>query len=150
MLVIAKEKRYFVFHCSDGPDVLLERLEREVMQLEDREYLLTKTEGGFRLGIGRGTHNFGFWYCAAVEPDGPGCRISGRVECLDWKGELVEDKQTWLDWIEYALFVLFLLPVIIPFRIYRIFRPEVTMEDRFAEFMTGPVGCRLLGQGERR
>ena len=50
----------------------------------------------------------------------------------------------WIDRIEFAILFVLLIPLVIIVRIYRIFRPEITDEDRFVEFMTERMDCDLL------
>ena len=139
---MAKNKEYFAFHCAHKPDTVLGCLQEQVKGLRDREYLLKQTECGFDLGIGRGGHQGGYWYCATVVSDGKGSRISGRVVYRTWNGE--EIKMTWIDKIESGCLFMMLLPVVLVVWIYRLFRPEVTDEDRFVEFMVSQMDCELL------
>lgn len=139
---MAKSQEYFSFRCMHKPDVILERLKEQVKLLEDREYLIEETDVGFDLGIGRGGHQGGYWYCAAVVDDGTGSRISGRVVYRTWDGK--EIKPTWIDKLEYGFLFVVLLPLVLIVWIYRIFRPVVTDEDRFVEFMTTRMDCELL------
>ena len=136
---MSKTKEYFAFRCTHKPDDVLPRLQAQVMELRDREYLLQETEVGFDLGIGRGGHQGGYWYCATVLPDGDGSLISGRVVYRDWHGK--EIKMTWIDKIEFGCLFLVILPIALLVWIYRIFRPEVTYEDRFVEFMVTQMDC---------
>ena len=76
---MAKTKEYFEFNCAYKPEEVVERLREQVKLLTDREYLLEETEYGFDLGIARGGHQGGYWYCAAVTEDADGSYISGRV-----------------------------------------------------------------------
>ena len=138
----AKQKDFFAFRCPDTPDVLMEKLQQQVKLLTDREYLLRTTESGFELGIGRGGHQGGYWYCATVTNDECGCVITGQVKYLSWDGK--EVKMTWIDRIEFAILFVLLIPLVIIVRIYRIFRPEITDEDRFVEFMMEQMNCDLL------
>ena len=139
---MAKTKEYFDFHCADTPDSVVEHLRTQIKQLKGREYLLEETENGFDLGIGRGGHQGGYWYCATVVSDGKGSRISGRVVYRSWNGE--EIKMTWIDKIESGCLFMMLLPVVLVVWIYRLFRPEITDEDRFVEFMVSQMDCELL------
>lgn len=139
---MAKQKDFFAFRCPHAPDVLLERLKEQVKLLTDREYLLRSTESGFELGIRRGGHQGGYWYCATVTADECGCVITGQVKYLSSDGK--EVKMNWIDKIESAILFVLLIPLIIVVRIYRIFRPEITDEDRFVEFMTERMDCDLL------
>ena len=139
---MAKTKEYFAFRCPNNREEILVQLREQVKLLEDREYLLEETDLGFDLGIGRGGHQGGYWYCATVLPDGEGSLISGRVVYRDWHGK--EIKMTWIDKIEYGCLFLVVLPIALLIWIYRIFRPEVTNEDRFVEFMTTKMDCELL------
>ena len=139
---MAKQKDFFAFRCPDTPDVLMEKLQQQVKLLTDREYLLRTTESGFELGIGRGGHQGGYWYCATVTADECGCVIAGRVKYLSWDDK--EVKMNWIDRIEFAILFVLLIPLVIIVRIYRIFRPEITDEDRFVEFMTERMDCDLL------
>ena len=141
-VIVAKQKDYFSFRCGYKPEVILDRLREQVKLLKDREYLLKETESGFDLGIGRGGHQGGYWYCAAVVEDGDGSHISGRVVYRTWHGK--EIKETWIDKIEFAFLFVILLPMILAMWIYRIFRPEITDEERFVEFMTTKMDCELL------
>ena len=118
------------------------RLRKQVKLLEDREYLLEETDAGFDLGIGRGGHQGGYWYCATVSPEDEGSLISGRVAYRDWHGK--EIKITWIDKLESGCLFLVVLPIALLIRIYQIFRPEVTDEDRFVEFMTTKMDCELI------
>lgn len=139
---MAKEKDYFAFRCPYAPDVLMEKLQQQVKLLTDREYLLRTKESGFELGIGRGGHQGGYWYCATVTADECGYVITGRVKYLSWDDK--EVKMNWIDRIEFAILFVLLIPLVIIVRIYRIFRPEITDEDRFVEFMTERMDCDLL------
>ena len=139
---MAKTKEYFAFRCPNNREEILAQLQEQVKLLEDREYLLKETDVGFDLGIGRGGHQGGYWYCATVLPDGEGSLIDGRVVYRDWHGK--EFKMTWIDKIEYGCLFLVVLPIALLIRIYRIFRPEITDEDRFVEFMTTQMDCDLL------
>ena len=139
---MAKTKEYFEFRCGHKPDEVLECLRERVKHLRDREYLLKETDVGFDLGIGRGGHQGGYWFCAAVSPEGEGSFISGRVVYRDCHGK--EFKMTRIDKIEYGCLFLVVLPIALLIRIYRILRPEVTDEDRFVEFMTAKMDCELL------
>ena len=139
---MGKQIESFEFRCAYGPDEVLERLMEQVKLLEDREYLVKRTQNGFDLGIGRGGHQGGYWYCAAVVEDGAGCQISGRVVYRTWDGKDI--KPTWIDKLEYGFLFVVLLPLILIVWIYRLFRPEITNEDRFVEFMTTKMGCELL------
>ena len=139
---MAKEKDYFAFRCPYAPDVLMEKLQQQVKLLTDREYLLRTTESGFELGIGRGGHQGGYWYCATVTADECGYVITGRVKYLSWDDK--EVKMNWIDRIEFAILFVLLIPLVIIVRIYRIFRPEITDEDRFVGFMTERMDCDLL------
>ena len=139
---MAKKQEYFAFHCNMKPDLVFGRLEQQVKALTDREYLLEQTETGFNLGIGRGGHQGGYWYRAEVSEDGGGSHISGRVVYQTWDGR--EIKTTWVNKLEFAIWFAVLLPLILVIWIYRIFRPEVTMEDRFVEFMTEKMDCQHL------
>ena len=136
---MTKTKEYFEFRCTLKPDAVLQRLQAQVKELRDREYLHEETEVGFDLGIGRGGHQGGYWYCATVSPDGEGSLISGRVVYRDWDGK--ELKLTWIDKVESGCMFLVILPIALLFWIYRIFRPEVTYEDRFVEFMVTQMDC---------
>ena len=139
---MAKQKDYFSFRCGYKPEVILDRLKEQVKLLKDREYLIRETESGFDLGIGRGGHQGGYWYCAAVAEDGSGSHISGRVVYRTWDRK--EIKLTWIDKIESAFLFVILLPLVLLVRIYRIFWPEITDEERFVEFMTTKMDCELL------
>ena len=139
---MAKTKEYFAFRCPNNREEILAQLQEQVKLLEDREYLLKETDVGFDLGIGRGGHQGGYWYCATVSPDGEGSLINGRVVYRDWHGK--EIKMTWIDKIEFGCLFLVVLPIALLIRIYRIFRPEITAEDRFVEFMTTKIDCELL------
>ena len=142
VILMAKTKEYFAFQCGHKPDDVLKSLREQVKQLRDREYLLEETDVGFDLGIARGGHQGGYWYCATVSSDGEGSFISGRVVYRDRHGK--EFKMTWIDKIEYGCLFLVVLPIALLIRIYRILRPEVTDEDRFVEFMTAKMDCELL------
>ena len=87
-----------------------------------------------------GVHHY--YEVATVLPDGDGSLISGRVVYRDWHGR--EIKMTWIDKIEFGCLFLVVLPIALLIRIYRIFRSEVTKEDRFVEFMTTKMDCELL------
>ena len=71
-----------------------------------------------------------------------GCVITGRVKYLSWDDK--EVKMNWIDRIEFAILFVLLIPLVIIVRIYRIFRPEITDEDRFVEFMMERMDCVLL------
>ena len=60
----------------------------------------------------------------------------------DWHGK--EIKMTWIDKLESGCLFLIVLPIALLIRIYWIFRPEVTNEERFVEFMTTKMNCDLL------
>ena len=139
---MAKTQEYFEFHCACKREAVVERLGEQVKLLTDREYLLEETEHGFDLGIGRGGHQGGYWYCAAVTEDAGGSHISGRDVYRIWNGEVY--KATLLDKLEGAFLFLLLLPLILPVWVYRFFRPVITYEERFVEFMTTKMNCKLL------
>ena len=136
---MSKIKEYFEFRCTHKPDAVLQRLQAQVKELRDHEYLLEETEVGFDLGIGRGGHQGGYWYCATVLPDGDGSLISGRVVYRDWHGK--EIMVTWIDKIEFGCLFLVILPIALLFWIYRVFRPQVTYEDCFVEFLVTQMDC---------
>lgn len=139
---MGKQKEYFAFRCAHRPEEILTRLKEQVKLLTDREYLLEETDRGFDLGIGRGGHQGGYWYCAAVTEDSSGSFVSGRVVYRDWQGE--EIKRTWVYKVESALLFVLILPLVLLVWIWRIFRPEITYEDRFVEFMTTKMECTLI------
>ena len=139
---MGKQKAFFSFRCAHRMELVTEKLKEQVRLLTDREYLIMETDAGFDLGIGRGGHQGGYWYCASLKEDGAGSLIEGRVVYRTWNGE--EIKMSWIDWIELGcLFVLF-LPLVLGVWIYRIFRPEVTYEERFVEFMVTKMDCELV------
>lgn len=139
---MAKNKEYFAFHCPYPPEEVMERLHRQVKLLEDREYLLEQTDTGFDLGIARGGHQGGYWYCASVCGDGAGCCISGRVVYRTWDRKEIQN--TWVDKLEGAVLFVLILPLVLVMWVYRMFKPEITDEDRFVEFMTTKMDCELL------
>lgn len=139
---MAKTQEFFAFDCALKADEILDRLKEQVRLLEDREYLIEGTDAGFDLGIGRGGHQGGYWYCATVLENGGKSHISGRVVYRTWNGK--EIKETWIDKVEFALMFVLLLPLILVVWLYRLFRPEITYEDQFVEFMTTKIDCELL------
>lgn len=140
--MMRKQKEYFEFRCPYSSDVLFGQLERQVKSLTDREYLLEQTAAGFDLGIARGGHQGGYWYCASVSEDNGGSYISGRIVYRTWDGE--EILENWRLKLEYYVFIVLLAPVILPIWIYRLFKAEVTDEERFAEFMITRMDCELM------
>ena len=142
VILMAKTKEYFEFRCRYQPDEVLECLRERVKHLRDREYLLKETDVGFDLGIGRGGHQGGYWYCAAVSPEGEGSFISGRVVYRTWHGK--EIKMRWFDWAEMGCLIVLFLPLVLGVWIYRFFRPEITDEERFVEFMVTQMDCEWM------
>lgn len=139
---MAKTQTHFEFTCPYPREELRRRLAVQVKLLREREYLIEWTDRGFDLGIGRGGHGAGYWYSAAVEDVPGGCIVRGDVEHRRWDGSMA--RVTWVDRLEGAVLFLILLPAILVVWVYRCFRPEVTMEDHFVAFMTGPMGCHTI------
>ena len=140
-----KQQVDFAFRCAYKPETVLERLREQVDLVEDREYLLHETEEGFDLGIGRGGHGAGYWYCAQIREDGTGSQISGRVLHRHYSGRVSEDRDMNLwDHLEIYLLAIIFFPIFIGSWIKQKIRPEPTMEEKFVEFMTEKLDCELL------
>lgn len=139
---MARKQGIYIFRCPYESDAVRDQLVQQTGKLTERKYLVMHTEQGFDLGIGRGGHGSGYWYCATVLPDGDGSIIRGRMEYRNASGW--EVRESWMDKITFALLFLLFLPIILVVRVYRIFRPEITMEDRFVDFMIHDMGCELI------
>ena len=140
-----KQQVDFTFRCTHKPETVLALLREQVDLLEDREYLLHETEEGFDLGIGRGGHGDGYWYCAQLRGDEAGSQISGRVLHRHYSGHVSEDREMNL-WNHLAIYLLSIVffPIVIGSWIKQKIRPELTMEEKFVEFMTEKLDCELL------
>jgi hypothetical protein len=135
----------FTFRCSYKPETVLELLREQVNLVKDREYLLHETEEGFELGIGRGGHGAGYWYCARIREDGAGSQISGRVLHRHYSGRVSEDREMNLwDHLAIYLLTIIFLPIVIGPWIKQKIHPKPTMEEQFVEFMTEKLDCELL------
>lgn len=139
---MGRMKDHFRFRSAQGKDAVLLRLKEQVLLLRDREYLLEETERGFDLAIGRGGHQGGYWYCATVTEDGEGSLIDGRVVYRTHDGELREE--TWLWKLEFYFLFVVLLPLVLAVWVYRLFRPEITDEERLVEFMVTKMDFQWL------
>ena len=142
---MAKQQEYFSFRCAYGPEEIPDRLREQVKRLEDREYLVEVTEKGFDLGIGRGGHGAGYWYCAQVRRDGTGSRITGRVLHRHYTGRVSNDGELSI-WDRLSIWVLTvaLFPILFIPWLRQLIHPEPTMEEQFVEFMRSQMDCELM------
>ena len=97
------------------------------------------------LGIGRGGHGAGYWYCAQVHRDGTGSRITGRVLHRHYTGRVSNDGELSI-WDRLSIWVLTvaLFPILFIPWLRQLIHPEPTMEEQFVEFMRSQMDCELM------
>ncbi len=134
----------FSFRCIHKPESVLGLLKEQIYLLEDREYLVRETENGFELGIGRGGHGAGYWYCVRVCEDGSGSLITGRVLHRHYSGRISDDRDMTLwDHLAIVLVLIIFFPITISAWIKEKIHPRPTMEEQFVEFMQEKMDCIL-------
>ncbi len=150
-----KKQKIFSFTFPNTPDELKGRIKETVF---GEDMLYEETEQGFDLGVERGGHSGGHWYCAAVTEGEGHTVVTGEIvyRSLHNDGKYRENSRAERIWenISLALLIVFLLiPILIVFAVVEIIRlvgklrgkpvkKTMTTEEKLTYFMIETVGCR--------
>lgn len=82
---LKKKSTYFAFQTRLSPQILLERLPKEIEEYnilheDGLRYRIPKGgQNRFHIGLLRDGHGDGYWYCGTITENDQGCQITGRI-----------------------------------------------------------------------